>query len=190
VQVTDASGCTWSDLFTVHEPDAISAESTVLTHDNDFNVSAPGAHDGGIAVEATGGTTPYTYLWSNGATSSTVEGLAVGTYSVTITDANGCSRTLEFTLTGPDGIELPTGFTPNGDGHNDLFVIHGLENHPENQLLVFNRWGNVVYDRLNYKNDWGGENREGEYLPNGTYFIILRLGSDATNLQGYVDLRR
>ena len=190
VHVTDASGCTWSDLFTIHEPDAISAESTVLTHDNGFNVSAPGAHDGGIAVDVTGGTAPYTYLWSSGATSSTVGGLPVGTYSVTITDANGCTRTLEFTLTGPNGVELPTGFTPNGDGQNDLFVIHGLENHPENQLLVFNRWGNVVYDRLNYKNDWGGENREGEYLPNGTYFIILRLGSDATNLQGYVDLRR
>ncbi len=190
VQVTDAGGCSWSHLFTVHEPDAVDAESSVVTHDNGFHVSAPGAHDGTIAVEAIGGTAPHTYVWSNGATSGTVEGLSVGTYTVTITDANGCTRMLEFTLTGPDGVELPTGYTPNGDGHNDLFVIHGLENHPENQLLVFNRWGNVVYDRLNYKNDWGGENREGEYLPNGTYFVILRLGSDAMNLQGYVDLRR
>ncbi|MBP7514491.1 MAG: gliding motility-associated C-terminal domain-containing protein, partial [Flavobacteriales bacterium] len=190
VQVTDAGGCSWSHLFTVHEPDALDAESTVPTHDNGFHVSAPGAHDGSIAVQASGGTAPYIYTWSNGATSGALEGLAVGTYTVTITDANGCTRVLEFTLTGPDGVEMPTGFTPNGDGQNDLFVIHGLENHPENQLLVFNRWGNVVYDRLNYKNDWGGENREGEYLPNGTYFVILRLGSDAMNLQGYVDLRR
>jgi len=55
---------------------------------------------------------------------------------------------------------------------------------------VFNRWGNVVFDRLNYRNDWRGENMEGEALPNGTYFVILRPGSNAENLQGYVDLRR
>jgi large repetitive protein len=111
-------------------------------------------------------------------------------YAVTITDANGCALQLQFELTGPETIGMPTGFTPNGDGQNDVFIIHGIEGFPENQLIVFNRWGNVVYDQLNYRNTWSGENQQGEQLPNGTYFIILRLGSDAANLQGYVDLRR
>jgi len=56
--------------------------------------------------------------------------------------------------------------------------------------VVFNRWGNVVYERLNYKNDWSGDNSEGEQLPDGTYFIILRIGEGTNTLQNYVDLRR
>jgi gliding motility-associated-like protein len=190
VQVIDAAGCTWSAIYTVDEPPVIGADSSVLIHPNGFNISAMGATDGSISVDANGGTAPYSYLWSNGATSATINGLAAGSYTVTITDANGCVQQLTFTLDQPNVVQLPTGFTPNGDGYNDLFVVRGIEGHPDNQLLVFNRWGNVVYDQLNYRNTWGGENLQGELLPNGTYFVILRLGSDAANLQGYVDLRR
>lgn len=190
VQVTDDAGCSWSAVYTINEPAPIAVDSLVFIHPNGFQVSALGATDGSIAVEATGGTAPYTYVWSTGATGSAVEGLGEGTYTVTITDANGCTRTLEFNLDAPNDIEMPTGYTPNRDGHNDTFVIHGLEAYPQNQLLVFNRWGNLVYDRINYTNDWAGENMQGDHLPNGTYFVILRLNSAETNLQGYVDLRR
>ena len=190
VAVTDAAGCTWSDVFTVNEPDAIAVDSTVLVYASGANISALGASDGSIAVGASGGTAPFTYLWSNGSTGSSVEGLPAGDYTVTITDANGCTRILEFTLTEPNDIEMPNGFTPNRDGQNDYFVIHGIQGYPDNQFIVLNRWGNVVFDQLNYKNDWAGENQKGDMLPNGTYFVILRLGSDAKNLQGYVDLRR
>ncbi|MFT3886412.1 MAG: gliding motility-associated C-terminal domain-containing protein [Flavobacteriales bacterium] len=84
---------------------------------------------------------------------------------------------------------LPTGFTPNGDGANDAYIVRGLEAYPDNELTVFNRWGNVVFQQLNYRNTWRGENREGDVLPNGTYFVILRLDGSST-LQNYVDLRR
>ena len=190
VQVIDAAGCTWSALYTVDQPAAIGADSTVLVHANGFNISAMGAADGSITVDANGGTGPYSYLWSNGATTATIGGLTAGAYTVTITDANGCVQQLAFLLDQPNEVQLPTGFTPNGDGYNDVFVVRGIEGHRDNQLLVFNRWGNVVFDQLNYRNTWSGENLQGEPLPNGTYFVILRLGSDAANLQGYVDLRR
>ena len=62
--------------------------------------------------------------------------------------------------------------------------------YPANTFVVLNRWGNVVYDRLNYTNDWRGENTAGEQLPNGTYFIILNVNDGERVLQGYVDLRR
>jgi gliding motility-associated-like protein len=141
-------------------------------------------------VEPTGGTLPYNVLWNTGATSDAITGLTAGAYAVTVTDANGCSLDMAFLLEHPTDIVVPTGFTPNGDGQNDAFVIGGLEGYPENQLVVLNRWGNVVYERLNYTNDWRGENHEGEFLANGTYFVILRLKRTDTVLQNYVDLRR
>ena len=190
VHVIDAAGCSWSAIYTVDQPPVIGIDSTVLVHANGSNISTLGAADGSITVDANGGTGPYTYLWSNGVTTATADGLTAGAYTVTITDANGCVQQFSFLLDQPSGVQLPTGFTPNGDGFNDLFVVRGIEEHHDNQLLVFNRWGNVVFDQLNYRNTWGGENVQGEPLPNGTYFVILRLGSDAANLQGYVDLRR
>src|SRR5690606_30249788 len=67
-------------------------------------------------------------------------------------------------------LEIPNGFTPNGDGLNDRFVVRGLECYPENRLLVFNRWGNEVFSVTGYKNDW-----DGATLSAGTYYYIFEL---------------
>lgn len=67
-------------------------------------------------------------------------------------------------------LEIPNGFTPNGDGLNDRFEIRGLEFYPENRLLIFNRWGNEVYNVTAYKNDWDGAS-----LSEGTYYYIFEL---------------
>lgn len=69
--------------------------------------------------------------------------------------------------------------TPNDDGLNDVFVFDILVQHPNdfvnNELIVFNRWGDVVYEAKPYNNDWGGTNQNGNPLPEGTYYYILRL---------------
>ena len=85
---------------------------------------------------------------------------------------------------------MPTGFTPNGDGSNDVFFIRGLDAYPTNQLVIVNRWGNRVFERVNYRNDWDGESIQGGQLPNGTYFAILEVSDGERTLQGYIDLRR
>lgn len=190
VTVTDVTGCGWSGSVTIDEPNPLELTGEALQRDNGFSLSGYGSNDGSITVEATGGTPDYTYTWSNGATTAIVNGLAAGEYTVTVTDANGCSNTLSFVLDQPMELAMPTGYTPNRDGSNDLYVIQGLEAFPANEMVVFNRWGNVVYERLNYKNDWAGENNTGEPLPNGTYFVILTLTGTQQTLQNYVDLRR
>jgi gliding motility-associated-like protein len=81
-----------------------------------------------------------------------------------------------------------TGLTPNGDGFNDIYFIRGLEKYRSNEFKVFNRWGNVVYEKTNYNQDWRGQNTDGEALPDGTYFVIFTSGSFA--FETYVDLRR
>ncbi|MBL8001371.1 MAG: choice-of-anchor L domain-containing protein [Flavobacteriales bacterium] len=190
VLVSDASGCTWSDTLVINAPPALEVSADVLVHGNGYNISTPGGSNGAIALTTTGGTAPYTYAWSNGPSTAGVNALAAGTYTVLITDANGCTTTMTFTLTDPDGLAMPTGFSPNGDGANDSYVVQGLDAYSSRQLIVFNRWGNVVYESPNYRNNWTGENSEGEQLPNGTYFVILRLNEGAETLQNYVDLRR
>ena len=75
--------------------------------------------------------------------------------------------------------DFPNGITPNGDGKNDVFIIPLLEDNPEQyltrELIVFNRWGNVIFQQQPYSNDWDGTNQNGKNLPEGTYYYIFRL---------------
>ena len=190
VTITDAMGCTWSGTWTIDESTPIQVDSTIIVQGNGYNVSSYNGHDGSIALDVTGGNAPYTYEWNTGASTSNVNGLAAGTYTVTITDANGCTLTLSFTLTQPTDLVMPTGFSPNQDGSNDAYVVQGLDGFPNNHMIVVNRWGNTVFDQLHYRNDWRGENQQGEALPNGTYFVTITINEGEQTLQNYVDLRR
>ncbi|HRH68677.1 MAG TPA: gliding motility-associated C-terminal domain-containing protein, partial [Flavobacteriales bacterium] len=190
VTITDGSGCVFTNSYTITENTAIAIDTVISVYDGGHNVSSYGASDGSITTAVSGGIAPYIYQWSNGATTESVSGLAAGTYTLLVTDANGCTATLEVTLTESIDVEMPNGFSPNADGSNDTFVVHGIEGYPKNQLTVLNRWGNVVYEQPNYKNEWAGDNSQGEQLPNGTYFIILSLNDGMRTLQGFVDLRR
>ncbi|MGI8892221.1 MAG: gliding motility-associated C-terminal domain-containing protein, partial [Bacteroidia bacterium] len=89
-----------------------------------------------------------------------------------------------------DSLAMPTAFSPNGDGHNDVFEVLGLLRHPDNQLVIFNRWGNEVFQKNNYVNDWRGTNKSGDQLPDGTYFVILKVNDLNRVLKGYVDIRK
>lgn len=88
--VTDLNGCTASITATVNEPAQIQASIT-----NQNNVACNGGNDGLLTVNAAGGAGGYTYAWSpSGGAASTANGLAAGTYSVLITDQNGCTVNL------------------------------------------------------------------------------------------------
>ena len=83
---------------------------------------------------------------------------------------------------------IPNVFTPNGDGINDTFFIPGLNTYTENEITIINRWGNDVYEKKNYQNDWTGNG-----LVEGTYFYVLRVLTLAGNwdvYKGYVTLLR
>ncbi|MEZ4826343.1 MAG: gliding motility-associated C-terminal domain-containing protein [Bacteroidia bacterium] len=72
-------------------------------------------------------------------------------------------------------ITAPGAFTPDGDGLNEQFIIKNIENFPDNELIVLNRWGNQVYYSRSYKNDWTGTTTAGQPLLEGTYFYVLRI---------------
>jgi hypothetical protein len=114
VTVTDANGCIKTGSATVSQPSAISL--TTITS----NVSCNGGNNGTASVTASGGTPGYTYLWSNGATTANVSGLAAGTYTVTVTDAGGCTQNTSVTITQPAAITVAMSFTPvNCNGGNN-----------------------------------------------------------------------
>lgn len=90
---------------------------------------------------------------------------------------NGCGKLIVY-----------NGFSPNGDGVNDYFTIEGIEDFPETQVTIFNRWGNEVFYSSDYKNNWNG-NWNNKNLPDGTYFYKVGL-KDGASFSGYVQIMR
>ncbi|CAN5225957.1 hypothetical protein BH09BAC5_BH09BAC5_10800 [soil metagenome] len=191
VIISDSAGCILNDTFFIGEPSQLLINLSSPFTNTGYNISNHGGSDGQIDLTVSGGTSPYSYLWNNGSTNEDLFNEVAGNYIVIVTDQAGCSATDTIELTEPLDLELPTGFSPNNDGLNDFFVIHGIDNFPGSKFEVFNRWGNLVYEDSDYRNNWYGQNKNGENLPDGTYFIIVTInGGSITNLNGYVDLRR
>lgn len=84
--------------------------------------------------------------------------------------------------------DIPNIFTPNEDGVNDFFDVPCLVDRQVTKLLVFNRWGDLVYQSDHYQNQWDGRH-QGMALPDGTYFYILKIGTEEA-IQGSIELRR
>ena len=99
VKIFDAHGCMAECEVTITEPDELTCEITDST-----NVLCYGGDDGSATVTANGGTTPYTYLWSDGQTTAMVSDLVAGHYTVTVKDAQQCTTECEVTITEPDEV--------------------------------------------------------------------------------------
>ncbi len=101
VIVTDARGC--SDSLSISVP---VKDSLLITPDTLVNPNCHGVTDGYIHVSVTGGNAPYNYNWSNGDSTNNAINLSAGSYALTITDSKGCTKTVSYTLTQPDSLEL------------------------------------------------------------------------------------
>jgi hypothetical protein len=95
--VTDANGCSATTTVSITEPTVLSASVTGTT-----NPSACGGTDGAIDITISGGTSAYTFLWNNSATTEDLTGIAAGSYSCTITDANGCTTSTSASINDPN----------------------------------------------------------------------------------------
>jgi len=360
VTVTDLLGCLALKSIVITQPPLLSYNAIIPDKNDTFNISCTGYSDGSIDLFISGGTPPYTYLWSDFSTTQDLSNITAGTYTVIISDNNSCSMTAGFILSEPpplsgnagidfticgldsaqvhadipatgltgfwsiiagsgiladstspttpvnslsngnvvltwiisDGIcydtsaitisvatdvnaiagidlsicgdsasltatpisfgygfwsgvegagmihdsldpttlvtslapgkstfkwtvvngncsdsdyvsilvrnpeeclsdvEMPSGFSPNGDGKNEYFLIHGLEDYPSNNITIYNRWGNLVYEMDGYDNRWDGTSMDGKTLPAGTYFVVLKINNYPILKKGFVDLRR
>ena len=155
------------------------------------------SNDGEAAVTISGGVQPYTVTWSSDSNihGNVIDSLLPGNYSVTIKDANGLSTSTPFVIlpsTEACKIKIYTGITPNGDGHNDTWVIDNIEIYPNNNVQLYNRWGSEVWSAEGYDNNhvvWKGQDYQNQPLPDGTYFYIVTI-SGAAPYKGWVQLTR
>ncbi len=99
-------------------------------------------------------------------------------YFVLITDVNGCQKidtVIVQVANNPLDIKAINMITPNGDGKNDTLEFEGISKYGVNTLRVYNRWGDLIYNKVNYQSD--NERFDGTYrgklLPPGTYFYVL-----------------
>jgi gliding motility-associated-like protein len=66
------------------------------------------------------------------------------------------------------------GFTPNGDGWNDVWIIDNIEEFPECEVEIYNRWGELLFQSLGYRQPWDGR-YSGGFVPVGTYYYVVKL---------------
>ncbi len=166
VTITDTNGCTGTVNATVTQPATSVSGTTVVT-----NVSCNGSSNGAINLTATGGTAPYTFNWGGGITTEDRTGLSAGTYTVTITDANGCTGTVNATVTQPatsvSGTTVVTNVSCNGSSNGAINLTPTGGTAP-------------------YTFNWGGgittEDRTG--LSAGTYTVTI---TDANGCTGTVN---
>jgi len=254
VTVTDANGCTIDSLLTVGNDPGPSVSTQSIS-------TCQGRSDGIVTVNVTGASGPYIYSWSNGSSTSTsalsnsITSLTVGTYIVTVSDANGCTsttfasvnqfaaptasagsprsiingqriqlgasggvsylwspttsldnssvynpyadpaQTTSYTVTVTDinnctasssvlitvtepvncdslKLFLPTAFSPNGDGHNDVLYVHGTVCLNEMRFNIYNRWGELVFSTTSPAIGWDG-NFNGKAMDAGVFVYYL-----------------
>jgi gliding motility-associated-like protein len=75
-------------------------------------------------------------------------------------------------------VVIPNAFTPNGDGINDTWYIEGIYSYPNSSVLIYNRWGQKVYEKQNGYEPWKGVNMNNKSLTIGTYYYIIYLGDE------------
>jgi gliding motility-associated-like protein len=96
VTVTDANGCAATATVTITQP-----ASALVATTTQVMIACFGGSTGSVNMTPTGGTAPYTYVWTGGSTAQSAIGVPAGTYTVVVTDANGCTTTISATITQP-----------------------------------------------------------------------------------------
>jgi gliding motility-associated-like protein len=118
-------------------------------------------------------------------TSYSISDLGYHTICLEVISNAGCPDTLcrDFEVI-TASLVAPTIFTPNGDAQNATLVFDKLQFYPGNHLFVYNRWGNLVFERKNYTNNWTGDD-----LPDGVYYYVLEVES-FDSIAGYFHIVR
>lgn len=172
-------------------------------------VSCVGKNDGSIIIQKYHtGIEPqsiyYEFWWSDTSLCptkdcDTLSNLAPGTYSVMIIAYSGTqaidtvsiSNLIVSPSTSPCKIKPFTYISPNNDGQNDAFYIENIEEYPDNEVFIFNRWGQEIVHIKNYNNQenaWGSK-KYPINVPLGTYFYHLNQLSKKKDLfKGFVEL--
>lgn len=157
VTAENSEGCSSEDSITIYQPEAL---QIILQADQ---VTLPGEDDGNITAQVTGGVPPYHYAWSNGEQTASIGNLSAGTYTLTVTDANGCEKTASAVINNA-GCAL----------HIDLEVIDPIRCHGDaNAVIGVNVEGNSGNIYFEWSNDIGSTSDIAENLAAGTFSVTV-----------------
>jgi len=175
VVVDNGTGCTSNDTISVTAnplPNVNAGpDHTIVIGTNTLIGGMPTSSTAGSAIVWTPSTTLNNSTAPNPIASPTV----TTTYTVTVTSPQGCISIDSTLVTVLPTIVFPDGFSPNGDGVNDEWIIDGIETFPNCTVEVYNRWGELLFQSPGYKEKWNGTYK-GQALPVGTYYYIIDLG--------------
>ncbi|MCX7727918.1 MAG: gliding motility-associated C-terminal domain-containing protein [Bacteroidia bacterium] len=187
--ITDGT-CTYVDLLNVtigYLPLKVSPQDTTIKSGEVVSIRVSGGYNNQYSWKPPYYLTiPYgQYQNPDAAPPSTI------IYTVSSVYPSGCiaSNTLIIHVIPNDELIFYNTFTPNNDGINDVFYIANLEKYPNNSLTLYNRYGQKIYFKREYKNDWDGT-VNGEQVPTGTYFYVLDTGTDKGVFKGHVNIMR
>ncbi len=170
VTVTDANACILKDSIVVAQPNAALAATRIVS-----NAKCKNSSDGNINLTVTGGTLPYTFVWSNLRTSEDAINLKAGRYVVTITDLNGCKLKDSADITEPDSLKISADGTTATEGESNGFAFV-----------------NVTGGTLPYSYVWNGSasnnNDTLSNIPVGTYIIKVTDGNGCFQTDTFIVL--
>jgi gliding motility-associated-like protein len=179
--ITDVNNCRFAMDTLVKQADKRLAINAVTT-----NATCNDYRDGSLLLLLSGGITPYQVTWQTGDSGLKLDSLRGGqSYRVSVKDAAGCQLDTALKV----GFRCDTTskrvangifdvITPNGDGKNDTWIVKDIESFPNNSIFIYNRWGNTMYYKKGYANEWAGTNQAGEPLAVGAYFYVIRLNDE------------
>ena len=179
VQFTDNFGCTGTDSVVITPSPAIQAG---------FSIDPEGIGKDGSLINFFDQSQAFSgiiasYLWGFGDGNSsqlqnpthTYQDAGIYPVKLVVENTDGCKDSLIIDYTVVDGVNPPNIFTPNGDNINDFFVVENLEFFEGSSLSVFNRWGELIFQSDDYRNNWDGTTYVGRPLNDGVYFYILKV---------------
>lgn len=190
LQLNDDNNCIRGASVTV----GTQSSPIVIGVNEKVDESCDGKSDGKLEVSVSGGTAPYTFSWSNQASTQNITNITKGNYTLTVADAIGCNATQSF-IVGVKGacmdINIPNSFTPNGDGVNDKWIIRNLDKFSQNSVEIYNRWGQLIFSTNGYNdsNAWDGT-YNGEQVSSAVYYYFINLGNGTELFKGTLTVVR
>jgi len=195
VTVRDQNFCSYDTTIVVSEPPKLYSTFAIAPP------SCPETFDGSIIASPKGGTPPYTFLWAENGISPVLEEISAGRYLLSLYDSKGCitKDVVVVRALRPACLDIPTAFTPNGDGFNDRWEIltgngpylYKIQtSHPDVNIKVMDRKGRVVFDSgKGYAVEWDGTYM-GVDLPSDSYYYTIYLKYDQEPYIGVVTIVR
>lgn len=186
------------NCFDVCPTPSVSNTITFLVLDFSIDAGADQEIEQGQSVELAGTTSAVDYYWSPPDYLSNPKSshpIATPPHDMTyyFTATNGvCTLSDEMTVTvSPAALDVPSVFSPNGDGINDTWEILGQEKYPNMKVEVFDRWGQRVFQTIGYASNkwWDGKSATHKEMATSTYYYVIHLNDDAkTILKGPVTI--